>query len=195
MEFCCLLVYHANFIGKGTCYLGNFAIFASVFNKCWFYSMGLVFEIRDKNDNEIAKSLIREYSTIKGAEQCFVSLDKELADLDTYYYGGAFMIGYKDDFPVATLAIRKIDDNTCELKRLYVKPDYRGRGYSRLLVDAALDRARNLGFQEVRLTTKPAVMPVAYGYYKRIGFEELGNENGTVSMSFSLTDRPGILEF
>ena len=36
MEFCCLLVYHANFIGKGTCYLGNFAIFASVFNKCWF---------------------------------------------------------------------------------------------------------------------------------------------------------------
>lgn len=148
--------------------------------------MKIGFQIRDCNDNEIAKKLIREYSTIKGAEQCFVSLDKELADLDTYYRGGAFVIGYEDDNPIATVAIRKIDDNTCELKRLYVKPDYRGRGYSRLLIDAILDRARALGFQEVRLTTKPAVMPVAYGYYKRRGFEELGNDEGTVSMRFLL---------
>lgn len=148
--------------------------------------MELVFEICDNNDNEIAKSLVREYSTIKGAEQCFVSLDKELADLDTYYRGGAFMIGYENNYPIATVAIRKIDDNACELKRLYVKTDYRGKGYARLLVDAILDRARILGFQEVRLTTKPAVMPVAYGYYKRRGFEELGNENGTVSMRFLL---------
>lgn len=148
--------------------------------------MKIGFQIRDCNDNEIAKKLIREYSTIKGAEQCFVSLDKELADLDTYYRGGAFVIGYEDDNPIATVAIRKIDDNTCELKRLYIRPDYRGRGYSRLLVDAILDRARALGFQEVRLTTKPAVMPVAYGYYKRRGFEELGNDEGTVSMRFLL---------
>lgn len=148
--------------------------------------MKIGFQIRDCNDNEIAKKLIREYSTIKGAEQCFVSLDKELADLDTYYRGGAFVIGYEDYNPIATVAIRKIDDNTCELKRLYVKPDYRGRGYSRLLIDAILDRARALGFQEVRLTTKPAVMPVAYGYYKRRGFEELGNDEGTVSMRFLL---------
>lgn len=144
------------------------------------------FEIRDNNDNEIAKSLIREYSTIKGAEQCFVSLDKELADLDSYYRGGAFMIGYKNNYPIATVAIKKIDDNACELKRLYVKTDYRGKGYARLLVDAILDRARKLGYREIRLTTKPAVMLVAYEYYIRRGFEELENENGTVSMRSSL---------
>ncbi len=150
------------------------------------YSMEQIFRIRDNNDNEIAKKLIREYSTIKGAEQCFVSLDKELADLATYYQGGALLIGYENNYPIATIALRKIDDNTCELKRLYVKTNYRGKGYARLLLDAILDKARKLGFLEVRLTTKPAVMPVAYGYYKRIGFEELGNENGTVSMRLSL---------
>lgn len=144
------------------------------------------FKIRDNNDNEIAKSLIREYSTIKGAEQCFVSLDKELADLDSYYRGGAFMIGYENNCPIATVAIKKIDDNACELKRLYVKTDCRGKGYARLLVDAILDRAKKLGYREIRLTTKPAVMPVAYEYYKRRGFKELGNENGTVSMRSSL---------
>lgn len=141
-----------------------------------------VFEIRDCDNKEIAKSLIREYSTIKGAEQCFVSLDKELSDLDTYYQGGAFLIGYENNTPIATVAIRKMDDITCELKRLYVKSDYRGKGYARLLVNAIMDKARKMGFQEVRLTTKPTVMPIAYGYYKRIGFEELGNEEGTVSM-------------
>lgn len=146
-----------------------------------------VFEIRDCDNKEIAKSLIREYSTIKGAEQCFVSLDKELADLDTYYQGGAFLIGYENNTPIATIAIRKMDDITCELKRLYVKTDYRGKGYARLLVNAIMDKARKLGFQEVRLTTKPTVMPIAYGYYKRIGFEELGNEEGTVSMRFHLS--------
>ena len=51
-----------------------------------------MFEIKDCGDYEEAKKLIREYSEIKGAESCFVSLDKELADLDTYYKDGALLI-------------------------------------------------------------------------------------------------------
>lgn len=145
------------------------------------------FEIRDCKDHEIAKTLIREYSTIKGAEQCFVSLDKELADLDAYYEGGVLMIGFEHDRPVATVAIRKIDDTACEMKRLYIKPSDRGKGYARRLVDAVMERARALGYQEVRLTTKPAVMGVAYALYKRLGFEETDNDGTTVSMRQSLT--------
>ena len=80
------------------------------------------FEIKDCQDYEVAKELIREYSTIKGAEQCFVSLNKELADLDAFYQGGALLIGYEHMTPVATIAIRKVDDHTCEVKRLYIKP-------------------------------------------------------------------------
>ena len=146
----------------------------------------IALEIRDCENKEIAKELILEYSTIKGAEQCFVSLNKELADLDAFYQGGALLIGYRHDIPVATIAIKKDDARTCEIKRLYVKPDYRGLGYARRLMEAALEKARQLGFEEARLTTKPAVMEVAYGLYKRMGFEELENNEGTVAMKMAL---------
>ena len=56
--------------------------------------MMCLLEIRDCENKEVAKELIREYATIKGAEQCFVSLDKELADLDAYYEGGALLIAH-----------------------------------------------------------------------------------------------------
>ena len=144
------------------------------------------FKINDCKDYEVAKELIREYSTIKGAEQCFVSLNKELADLDAFYQGGALLIGYEHMIPMATIAIRKVDAHTCEVKRLYIKPDYRGKGYSRLMVETMLKRAKDLGFKEACLTTKPAVMGVADNLYKRMGFEETGNNEGKVSMKIAL---------
>ena len=67
-----------------------------------------MFTIKDCDDYETAKALIREYSKINGAEECFVSLEKELADLERYYKGGAVFIGYDDDLPVATFAIKRI---------------------------------------------------------------------------------------
>ena len=79
-------------------------------------------------------------------------------------------------------AIKKIDDSTCEIKRLYVKPEHRGKGYSRQMLNAALQRAQKLGFTTATLTTRPAVMPVAFQLYTRSGFENLGEENGVVRM-------------
>ena len=67
-----------------------------------------MFTIKDCDDYETAKALIREYSQTQGAEECFVSLEKELADLESYYKGGAVFIGYDDDLPVATFAIKRI---------------------------------------------------------------------------------------
>lgn len=145
-----------------------------------------IFEIKDCDDYEVAKELIREYSKIKGAESCFVSLDKELTDLDGYYKGGALLIGYENRTPIATIAIRNIDGVSCEAKRLYIKPEYRGKGYARLLMNAMLDRSRKLGFKEVTFTTKPSVMSIGYGLYQRMGFEEVSNTEGTVSMRMEL---------
>ena len=145
-----------------------------------------VFEIRDCDDDRIARVLILEYSQIKGAERCFVSLEQELADLSSYYGGGALLIGYEDDTPVATIAIKKINDDVAEAKRLYIKPTSRGRGYARMMLIAMLDRCRRLGFMEVKFTTNPEVMPVAYSLYKRMSFEEQDNDNGIVSMRMLL---------
>ena len=146
-------------------------------------------EIRDCDNYEAAKELILEYSKMKGAEECFKSLDKELADLEVFYQGGALLLGYEGENPVATIAIRRIDDQVAEAKRLYIKPEYRGRGYARHMLHAMLDQSRKLGFTEVRFTTKPKVMSIGYALYKRMGFEELENKEGTVWMRMELHKR------
>ena len=149
----------------------------------------MLFEVRECSDLEVIKPLFVEYSHIKGAESCFVTFDKELNDLEGYYSGGAILIGYEDDKPVACVAIRKISDETCEGKRLFIKPEYeyRGKGYARVMIKAMTDIAFELGFNEVVFTTKPEVMTVGYGLYKRMGFEELSEENGIVSMRIDLS--------
>lgn len=87
---------------------------------------------------------------------------------------------------MACVAFRKISDETCEGKRLFIKPEYRGKGYARIMIKAMTDKASELGFKEVVFTTKPEVMSVGYGLYKRMGFEELSEENGIVSMRIDL---------
>ena len=86
-------------------------------------------EIKCSEDYSTIKDLFVEYSGIKGAEGCFVSFDKELADLKNFYSGGAILLGYEDDAPFGCIAIKKVDDNICEAKRLYIKPEFRGKGY------------------------------------------------------------------
>ena len=140
------------------------------------------FNVRDYQNLDEVKELFKEYSQIKGAEGCFVSFDKELADLENFYGGGAILVGYEAEKPVACIAIKKKDDENCEAKRLFIKPESRGNGYGRVMMNSMLGKARELGFKEVTFTTKPAVMQVGYGLYQRMGFEETAENDGTVSM-------------
>lgn len=146
----------------------------------------MAFKVEECTDKEVIRSLFVEYSHINGAESCFVSFDKELNDLEGFYSGGAILVGFEDDKPVAYVAFRKINDDTCEGKRLFIKPEYRGKGYARVMIKAMTDKASGLGFKEVVFTTKPEVMSVGYGLYKRMGFEELSEENGIISMRIDL---------
>lgn len=150
-----------------------------------------MFEIKVCDDYEAAKNLILEYSRIKGAESCFVSLEIELSDLEGFYKDGALLLGYEDSDPIATIAIKKINDDQAEAKRLYIKPDHRGNGYARQMLNAMLEKCRELQFKEVRFTTKPEVMSIGYALYKKMGFEEIESKEGTVLMRM-LLDRAGV---
>ena len=144
------------------------------------------FEVKDCKDIEAVKTLFLEYSQIKGAESCFVSFDKELADLEAFYSGGALLVGYEEGMPIACIALKKVNAQTGEAKRLFIKPEYRGKGYARIMLNSMLDRARALGFSEVTFTTKPSVMQIGYGLYKRMGFEEVDEKEGIVSMRMGI---------
>jgi ribosomal protein S18 acetylase RimI-like enzyme len=67
-----------------------------------------------------------------------------------------------------------------------MKPESRGKGYARELINAMLSRSKELGFHEVTFTTKPEVMGIGYGLYQRMGFKETDNREGVVSMKMSL---------
>ena len=88
--------------------------------------------------------------------------------------------------PVATIAIKRTGDHTAEAKRLFIKPECRGRGFARPMLNAMLDKCRKLGIEEVCFTTKPEVMRIGYALYKKMGFEELENNEGTVLMRMIL---------
>ena len=145
-----------------------------------------LFEVKECPDLEIVKGLFTEYSHIQGAESCFVSFDKELNDLSGFYKGGAILVGYEDVEPVACIALKKIDDEVCEAKRLYIKPENRGNGYARIMLNVMLNKAGELGFKELTFTTKPSVMEIGYELYKRMGFEEVSEKDGIVSMRMEL---------
>ena len=144
------------------------------------------FVVSECNEYGIIRELFLEYSKIKGAESCFVSFGNELDHLESFYSGGALLVGYENGSTVGCIAIRKVDEKTCEAKRLFIKPMYRGKGYARLLLESMLSKARELGLATVSLTTKPSVMPVAYGLYERMGFRELSEDAGTVRMTKDL---------
>lgn len=144
------------------------------------------FEVKESLDTEIIKKLFTEYSHIQGAESCFVSFDKELNNLLDFYKGGSMFVGYEEKKPVACIAIRKISDKSCEAKRLFIKPEFRGNGYARIMLNAMIDKARELMFSEVTFTTKPSVMQIGYRLYKRMGFEEVSEDEGIVSMRIKL---------
>ena len=74
-----------------------------------------------------------------------------------------------------------------ELGKRYIDPEYRGKGYARHMLYAMLDKCRELKYKEVRFTTKPEVMSIGYALYKKMGFEELENNEGTVLMRMMLT--------
>ncbi|MBQ3634848.1 MAG: GNAT family N-acetyltransferase [Bacteroidales bacterium] len=143
-------------------------------------------EIKESTDYEVIKALFVEYSQIKGAEGCFVSFEKELADLSAFYKGGTILVGFEGDAPIATVALKRVDENTSEVKRLFVKPEYRGKGYSRKMLEALFQHAKTLGYKDVMLTTRPEVMPIAYALYQRIGFVQTALKDGVATMRMTV---------
>jgi ribosomal protein S18 acetylase RimI-like enzyme len=125
----------------------------------------------DKDDLTTVRALLLEYEASLGVSLNFQNFDEEVAELPGAYAapGGALLLAAGG---AGCVALRRIDDETCELKRLYVRPFARGSGLGRQLTLAALDRARKLGYHSVRLDTLPG-MERAQALYRELGFREI----------------------
>jgi GNAT superfamily N-acetyltransferase len=97
--------------------------------------------------------------------------------------GGAFLVVYDDGVPVAGGGVKRLDDRACEIKRMYVVPEARGRGLASVLLQALEDAARALGYATARLDTGPE-QPAAQAMYERAGYAPIGNFNANPFASF-----------
>jgi GNAT superfamily N-acetyltransferase len=97
--------------------------------------------------------------------------------------GGSFVVVFDDDAPVAGGGLKRLGDGACEIKRMYVVPEARGRGLGRLLLEALEDEARRLGYAIARLDTG-AKQPGAQRMYERAGYRSIGNFNANPFASY-----------
>ncbi|MDT5158423.1 MAG: hypothetical protein QOC61_2176 [Acidobacteriota bacterium] len=123
---------------------------------------------------EEARGLFNEYAGTTGIDLCFQNFEQELASLPGDYAPptGRLIVAYSEDGVAGCVALRKIDESLCEMKRLYVRPAFRGTGLGRTLAETVIREASEIGYERMRLDTLP-VMGAAIALYRSLGFREI----------------------
>ena len=137
-----------------------------------------VFEFRQaESPQQIAsiRELFLEYAESLGFSLCFQSFDKELESLPGDYDppDGRLLLATREGQPAGCVALHKLDDEFCEMKRLYVRPQYRGKGLGKALAERIIVEAREIGYKKLRLDTVEPVMRTAVAMYRQLGFREI----------------------
>lgn len=125
---------------------------------------------------EAARELFEEYAAWLGLDLSYQGFEAELAALPGKYAPprGALLLACDDHAALGCVGLRPLDwPAVAELKRIYVRPESRGRRLGMLLSDAALSSACDIGYRRVRLDSLPT-MATAQRLYESVGFREIG---------------------
>jgi len=122
-----------------------------------------------------ARELFLEYAESLGFSLCFQNFDKELAGLPGDYVppDGRLLLAEYDGGLAGCVALHRLDATSGEMKRLYIRPNFRGLRLGRTLAGRILSEAASIGFQRIRLDTVAGVMDDAIALYRRLGFREI----------------------
>jgi GNAT superfamily N-acetyltransferase len=124
---------------------------------------------------EDARRLFREYEAWLGVDLCFQSFEDELKNLPGKYAAptGRLFIAFAGDKIAGCIALRELDDKICEMKRLYLREEFRGAGLGKRLIERLIEEAKEIGYRKIRLDTLPEKMPKAAALYEECGFQPI----------------------
>jgi ribosomal protein S18 acetylase RimI-like enzyme len=125
-----------------------------------------------------ARELFQEYAASLGFDLCFQSFEKELAELPGDYAppsGRLLLAFHNDDALAGCVALHALESSQsiCEMKRLYVRPSFRGHRIGQQLITAIIAAAREIGYTHMRLDTVAGTMDKAIALYRSYGFKEI----------------------
>ncbi|MBI3829456.1 MAG: GNAT family N-acetyltransferase [Planctomycetes bacterium] len=123
---------------------------------------------------DVARMLFNEYGASLGFNLCFQGFDEELATLPGRYARpeGRLLLATFEGLNAGCVALRKLEDGVCEMKRMYVRPAFRGKKIGRVLAERIVAEARGAGYSRMRLDTI-ATMREARALYASLGFKEM----------------------
>ena len=124
----------------------------------------------------LARELMTEYAAALGFDLCFQGFDEEMRALPGKYAppAGRILLAFWDGQAAGVIAMRALEESgACEMKRLFVRPGYRGRALGRALAEKLIGEARRIGYTRMRLDTIQGKMDRAIELYRELGFREI----------------------
>ena len=139
------------------------------------FSLTEIVRAHSFEDIENARSLFKEYAAWLEIDLCFQNFEKELSELPGDYAppDGRLLLAFVNKALAGCIALRKISEGVCEMKRLFVRPDFRGKSLGRKLVEAIITEARHIGYRRMRLDSLPPKMGDAIALYRSMRFTEI----------------------
>jgi putative acetyltransferase len=122
-----------------------------------------------------ARELFLEYAQSLGVNLCFQNFAEELTRLPGHYAppGGRLLLAEYEGQLAGCAALHEWEPGICEMKRLYLRPRFRGKGLGRVIAEKIIAEARDIGYKRMRLDTIEPIMKDAVEMYRKLGFREI----------------------